>query len=171
MHSDREARARQQVYFDALRTLPKIKIILGVFQHREVSCRADCRKVYAVPEEKKTDVNLAVEMMSDAFSGRYDRMYVVSGDSDVQPPIEWIARNKTDIKLAVYVPALSGERGNRRTDYFKTQGLNVSCSFLPLETLGKHQLPFSCGWAAENSLAGQKVGPIQTDPIPPIHKR
>ena len=143
LHSDLDARSRQEIYFNALRTLPKVKIILGVFQNRTVSCRASCRKTYSVPEEKKTDVNLAVEMIADAVSERYEKMYVVSGDSDMQPPVEWIARNRPHIKLTVYVPAVSCEQGNRRTDYFKTKRLNVHCSFLPLDTLANHQLPNS----------------------------
>src|SRR5262245_2458710 len=43
----------------ALKTLSKVKVILGKFQDPEVTCRSDCGKRYLVPEEKKTDVNMA----------------------------------------------------------------------------------------------------------------
>ncbi len=135
-----DARQRQKRFFDALRTLAKVKVILGTFQERQVTCRANgCR--YAFPEEKKTDVNIAVEMMADAFSGACNSMYVVSGDSDVQPVVEWIATNKMQIKLTVYVPALPREQANRRTDYYKTKGLPVDCKFLPIGNIKDHQLP------------------------------
>jgi uncharacterized LabA/DUF88 family protein len=136
-----DARERQERYFKALKTLPKVKVILGIFQQREVQCRATCRLRYTVPEEKKTDVNIAVEMLSDATAARCDAMVLVSGDSDAQPVVEWIAKNKPDIDLTVYVPALLPDQSSRRTDYYRTKGLNVTCKFLPLEDIKNHQLP------------------------------
>ena len=134
-----DARMRQKRYFDALRTLPKVEVILGIFQPREVTCRANgC--VYTYHEEKKTDTNIAVAMMADAFALKCQRMYVVSGDSDMQPPVEWITKNVPSIKTMVYIPALKREQGNRRLDYYRIKGLSVDCKFLPLENLGEHQL-------------------------------
>jgi hypothetical protein len=49
-------RDRQKRYMRALGTLPKVKIILGKYQERTVTCRAaDCmrRLEYQVPEEKR----------------------------------------------------------------------------------------------------------------------
>jgi hypothetical protein len=68
-----DARERQQKYFDALRTLAKVTIVLGTFQVREVTCKANGCK-YSFQEEKKTDVNIAVHMMSDAIEGKCDRI-------------------------------------------------------------------------------------------------
>ncbi len=141
MHPDLDCRERQSKYFAALKTLPKVTIILGVFQNREVTCRAHCKQKYGVPEEKKTDVNLAVEMMSDSIAGNCENLYVVSGDSDIQPPVEWISKNKPGLKVTVYVPCLANEQANRRMDYFQTKRLNVKCLFLPLTEFHNHQLP------------------------------
>jgi uncharacterized LabA/DUF88 family protein len=135
-----DARDRQERYFNALKTLPKVKIILGVFQMREVTCRGGCKEKYRVSDEKKTDVNIAVEMISDSLSGQYDHMVVVSGDSDIQPVVEWICKNKPGIKITVYVPALPSNQRDRRTDYYATRGLDVDCKFLPFDTLKDHQL-------------------------------
>jgi hypothetical protein len=52
--------------------LPGVEIILGAFQPREVQCRATCLQRYTFQEEKKTDVNIAVELLSDAFNNRSD---------------------------------------------------------------------------------------------------
>ena len=35
-----------------------------------------------------TDVNIAVEMLTDAFLDRYDTALLISADSDLAPPIE-----------------------------------------------------------------------------------
>lgn len=135
-----DARYRQETYFKALRTLPKLKIILGLFQPREVTCRADCRKKYYVQEEKKTDVNMTVELMADAISDSCpDRICIVTGDSDIQPAVEWIAKNRPRVKITVYVPALPADQATRRIDYYKTRGLPVDCVFLPVDSIKDHQ--------------------------------
>lgn len=134
-----DARMRQKRYFEALSTLAKVQIILGIFQPREVTCRANGCK-YSYLEEKKTDTNIAVNMMADAFAGRCDNMYLVSGDSDLQPPVEWIAKNCPGIKITVYIPALPQDQTRRRLDYYPTAKLPVECKFLPLASLSHHQL-------------------------------
>ena len=85
-------RDRQKRFLKALGTLPKVKIILGKYQERTVTCAArDCprRLKYQVPEEKKTDVNIAVNLLEDAICGLTDSMVIVSGDSDLEPAVEW----------------------------------------------------------------------------------
>jgi uncharacterized LabA/DUF88 family protein len=134
-----DARERHEKYISALKTLPKVTVILGKFQGREVTCRADCKKKYIVPEEKKTDVNIAVEIMADAFKNDGDSIVLVSGDSDAQPPILWVKKNYPDKKIIVYIPALSSEREKRRLDFYKKIG--IDCSFLPLEGIAAHQFP------------------------------
>ena len=65
-------RDRHKRYLKALSSLPKVKVILGKFQERTVTCQArECQRrlEYVVPEEKKTDVNIAVNLMEDAFRG------------------------------------------------------------------------------------------------------
>ncbi len=137
-----DACARQETYFKALKTLSKLKLILGLFQPREVTCRGTCREKYHVQEEKKTDVNMAVEMMADATSDNPpNRMCVVSGDSDIEPVVEWISKNKSFINVTVYVPALPADQSQRRLDSFKTKRLRgVDCEFLPIDNLKDHQL-------------------------------
>lgn len=39
-------------------------------------------------EEKKTDVNIACEILNDMHLDQYDCCYVVSGDSDLVPPLK-----------------------------------------------------------------------------------
>ena len=71
-------RDRHKRYLKALSSLPKVKeVILGKFQERTVTCQArECQRrlEYVVPEEKKTDVNIAVNLMEDAFRGLTDSL-------------------------------------------------------------------------------------------------
>jgi 6-hydroxy-3-succinoylpyridine 3-monooxygenase len=134
-----ETRDRLQRYLKALGTLSKVQVILGKYQLRSVSCRADCRKEYRVPEEKKTDVNIAVHMLNDAITKATDSMVLVSGDSDLEPAVEWVRKNCPRMKLTVYLPALKEEQQFRRNDFYRQLG--VACNFLPLDNFKKHQFP------------------------------
>ena len=38
-----------------------------------------------------TDVNIAVEILSDAYDDKFDRALIISGDGDLVPPIRKVA--------------------------------------------------------------------------------
>lgn len=80
---------------------------------------------YFVPEEKKTDVNIAVHILEDAFNHRFDRIVLVSGDSDAQPPIEWLCRVKPAKRITVYIAALPMDRIKRRLDRDHQLGVEI----------------------------------------------
>lgn len=135
-------RDRQQRYLKALTSLPKVQIIHGKYQERTVTCQArDCIRhlEYQVAEEKKTDVNIAVHLMDDAIKDRADTLIIVSGDSDLEPAVEWVRQNHPRIKIHVYIPALEDERQQRRNDNY--QRMQVNCKLLPLADIPRHQLP------------------------------
>jgi uncharacterized LabA/DUF88 family protein len=84
-------RDRQRRYLKALDTLAKVRIVFGKYQERTVTCRAAAcphRLQYQVAEEKKTDVNIAVQLIDDALNDRTDIMVIVSGDSDLEPAVK-----------------------------------------------------------------------------------
>jgi hypothetical protein len=147
-------RDRQKRYLKALGTLPKVKVILGKYQERTVTCRATpCprRLEYRVAEEKKTDVNLAVHLMDDALRGRVDTMIIVSGDSDLEPAVEWVRNNHPAIRISVYIPALENDRPQRRNDNY--QRMQVNCRPLPLGDIPRHLLPSNITLADGSSIA------------------
>ncbi len=92
------ASSRQSPYLEALLTLPKIEIKYGLFKDKTQKCRViGCslpasQKKYKVPEEKGTDVNIALQMIDDAYQGLCDRIILVSGDSDLVPAIELVKK-------------------------------------------------------------------------------
>jgi len=135
-------RDRQKRYLKALGSLSKVKIILGKYQERNVTCQArEClrRLEYQVPEEKKTDVNIAVNLLEEAFRELVDSMVIVSGDSDLEPAVEWVRRNHPQIKITVYIPVLEDERHLRRNDNYHRMG--VTCKPLPLADSPRHLFP------------------------------
>lgn len=77
---------RQQDYLNALGTTP-VQIIYGKYNSRRKNC-PKCPYKWTHNEEKMTDVNIAVNMMIDAYQNAYDSALLISGDSDLVPPIE-----------------------------------------------------------------------------------
>src|SRR5204862_5243554 len=84
---EREAsRRRQLTFLEALATLPDLSIIEGHFLAKPARCFT-CGATWESNEEKMTDVNIATELLTDAFTDRFDVALIVSGDSDLVPPL------------------------------------------------------------------------------------
>jgi uncharacterized LabA/DUF88 family protein len=84
--SPQDKKRRHTTYLDALQSLPDVSIYYGHFLEEEVTCRR-CGYAYLTHHEKMTDVNLAVEMLVDAFLDRYDVALLISADSDLVGPV------------------------------------------------------------------------------------
>lgn len=82
-----EKEKRQRTYIEALETLDNFEIFYGKYQDNFFECKR-CGIKYSTPNEKMTDVNIAVEMLSDAYANAYDAALLISGDSDLIPPIK-----------------------------------------------------------------------------------
>ncbi|MEN9599293.1 MAG: hypothetical protein RL596_1612 [Bacteroidota bacterium] len=80
---------RQKIYIEALETLADCDIIYGHYQSHIEKCRK-CGHTYPYSNEKMTDVNIAVSMMEDAFADKYETAFLISGDSDLIPPVNSI---------------------------------------------------------------------------------
>ena len=97
---DNAAVERQNVYLQALLSFANVKVISGFFKKNKVLmpiAEAQCKEC-DVPqnglvrvvrlEEKRSDVNLAVEMMVDAAQSDVECLVVVTGDADQVGTIE-----------------------------------------------------------------------------------
>jgi len=85
---DHAAQNRQMVFIKALEAhCPNLEIHYGRFLAKKRQCRK-CANIYDLYEEKKTDVNIACHVLMDVFQQRYERIYIVSGDSDLVPAVE-----------------------------------------------------------------------------------
>jgi len=85
---DRAAQNRQMVFIKALEAhCLNLEIHYGRFLAKKRQCRK-CANIYDLYEEKKTDVNIACHVLMDVFQQRYERIYIVSGDSDLVPAVE-----------------------------------------------------------------------------------
>jgi len=67
--------AEQQSFFEKLKKIEKLKIILGRLEKR----KRDGETYYV---EKASDINLALDLVLDAEKGIYDKAYLISNDGD-----------------------------------------------------------------------------------------
>ena len=101
--NDPDRPARQQIYLRALRTLPNLEIIEGVFLRHKVSMKLANKEGYALViknEEKGTDVNIATHLVNDAHNKSFEKAVVISNDSDLVTPIRIVVQ---EIHLPVTV--------------------------------------------------------------------
>lgn len=93
---------RQDLFFSCNKLSSRFKLILGKYAKKSVPIGNG--KSISTYEEKETDVRIAVQMISDVVSDKCDVSILVSADSDLIPPIEFIRAYKPVHKVIVYFP-------------------------------------------------------------------
>ena len=115
---------RQNTFLEALATLPNLAIFYGKYLVNTQKCR-NCGATWCVASEKMTDVNIAVEMLVDAYEGAYDTAILVSADSDLTGPLKAMRRLFPNKRLiAAFPPNRSSWDLQRVVDGFFTIGQN-----------------------------------------------
>ncbi len=93
---------RHQAYVKAL-SLVSVEAILGNFKEKQRSCRS-CHARWMAHEEKESDVNLAVKLIEEAEENNFDDAFLVTGDSDLAPPMRYVKRRFPEKKIKVIAP-------------------------------------------------------------------
>jgi NYN domain len=163
---DPDQPVRQQAYLRALETLPNIKIIYGHF----LTSKVDMPLANPSPngprtarviktEEKGSDVNLAVHLLSDAYQKLFEMAVVISNDSDLLEPVK-IIRNQLGIPVGVLNPQF-GKFDSGTGTYNKKHSH-------PSQVLKKHATFFKP--IREGVLAGSQFLPVLVDGNGTFHK-
>ncbi len=114
-----EACKSQNTYLRAIQAhTPSLQIVEGKYfivpgSYYGDSKPVDFSKKYRVlrPEEKHTDVNIALHMLSDATDGLCDQQVLFSNDSDCAPILEMIQNRHPSMTLGVVPPILNTDKG------------------------------------------------------------
>ncbi len=132
IRSNSSAAKRQSVYIDALLAHGGIEIDFGQFLSSPTRCR-NCGIVRQRHEEKRTDVNIAVRLLEDAYDDRFDTAMVVSGDSDLVPPIKSVRSRFPDKRVLVAAPPKrwSTQLGQAANAALQISALTVRSNRLP----------------------------------------
>ena len=150
---DNAAVERQNIYLQAIRSLADVKVISGFFKKNKVLMPVyeEACKTCNVPqngfvrvmrlEEKRSDVNLAVEMMVDAAQSDVECLVVVTGDADQVGTIAAV-RWRFKKTVIVFNPQKSmSDHLKKAASYYKNipRDLPAQCQLPSVITYGKRQ--------------------------------
>jgi uncharacterized LabA/DUF88 family protein len=134
---------RQRTYLEALETLqPKLGIQYGKYLISDVQCPI-CLKIYKKANEKMSDVNIATNLLVDAFKDNFDVAILISGDSDLSGPIVKVRQLFPDKKIIMAFPPdrSSVELKKRANAYFMIGERNLSTSQFPENVTSRNGYP------------------------------
>ncbi len=122
--TDPDAPRRQQIYFDALATVPEIRVIRGNFSVNPKYASLAPPPPNCPPpflpwpnvvriiktEEKGSDVNLGSHLVRDAFLNTFDVAVVITNDTDLIEPIR-IAKEEVGKVVGLICPSGKAAKG------------------------------------------------------------
>lgn len=94
---------RQSTYIEALAAQPGLSVHEGHYLEKPRRCLS-CGYTWVAYEEKMTDVNIAAQLLVDAYEDRFDMAMVISGDSDLTTPIQIVQARFPEKRLVVVFP-------------------------------------------------------------------
>jgi uncharacterized LabA/DUF88 family protein len=112
MSDDPQSVQRQRIYLQALRRMhpDQLKIIEGriavttPFQRlvRPIAGASDISRVQVYDfNEKKTDVNLASDLLAGAWTGAFDQAVICSNDTDLEPALATLRKYHPQLRLGI----------------------------------------------------------------------
>lgn len=149
MSDDPESPQRQRTYLQALRKMPpgKVSIIEGKIMaetpvRRLVNPFPECpdqthAKVHDFTE-KKTDVNLAADLITGAWTGAYEQAVVCSNDTDLEGALRAVKENCPLVRLGLVAPIPSNDSRKIAADLKKYADWSKVLSTVHIE---RSQLP------------------------------
>lgn len=131
-HSLEGKRRRQGIYLEAMASALDCRVHLGHFLEKPMQCRK-CGSTWRLQEEKMTDVNIATEMMVNAFNDQFDTAILVSGDSDLAPPVLAIREHFPEKRVVVVFPPsrFSAQLARSATAYLSIRESALKASQFP----------------------------------------
>lgn len=121
----RDKQNRQAEFLEALGTVDGVRIYYGHYLWNTVVC-SQCGHSYQLFHEKMTDVNIAVELLTDAYQDTFDCALLVSADSDLVAPIAAVKRLFPSKRvIAMFPPGRYSNALKLVADGYLTIGRNV----------------------------------------------
>ena len=105
VHLNVQKANRQRMLFNTNKAVNgnRFELINGKFFKKNVVCPF-CNAAISKPEEKRTDVNISVKLLGDCARNMTDVILLVTADSDLVPPLDYIKRYHPDKKIKIYFP-------------------------------------------------------------------
>lgn len=108
-------RAHQAAYMAALETLPKVQVVLGEMKNKKrrcgvASCTYSGDRTWPGHEEKHTDVSIAITMVDDTHRAAYEKLILVTADTDLKPAVAMARSVRPQQKITLCIPGLEKGR-------------------------------------------------------------
>jgi uncharacterized LabA/DUF88 family protein len=149
MSDDPRSTQRQRQYLQALKIMHPQSLV--VIQGKIVATKPYQRLVRPIPEvpelqivqvydfnEKKTDVNLASDLIAGAWINSYEQAVICSNDSDLEAALSTVKRYHPRLRIGVVAPIRSEDYRHisgdlvRHADWQKTlSAVHIAASQLP----------------------------------------
>jgi uncharacterized LabA/DUF88 family protein len=150
---DQQAIDRQKIYLQALTSRPKTEVIEGMYDKRKTwlpfvgePCKScpemapnHMGRVYKF-EEKRTDVNLATNMLVDAALNNADCLVLISGDSDFVAAVEAVRKVFRKTVLVFNPSDTYSAQLDAAANYYKhiPRDLPAKCQLPDIIPIGTH---------------------------------
>ena len=152
-----DAYKRHREFVKALQAVG-VTPILGNFKAKDRAC-FKCGHRWQDHEEKETDVNIAIHMVLGASQDTFDRALLITGDSDLAPPVKMIRTRFPNKQIRVIAPI--GRPYSM--ELFRAAGGSKHCRQMQTIHLERCLLPQEVLDSVGNVLA---VRPAKYDPPP-----
>ena len=109
---------KQKIWIEALETRTDITMHFGHYLSKSRHCHT-CGATWNISEEKMTDVNIATQMIVDAYEDKFDTAILISGDSDFSTPVQEILSRFPNKKIIIAFPPgrSSGQLKKSQADF------------------------------------------------------
>jgi uncharacterized LabA/DUF88 family protein len=121
MSDDPRSPQRQRQYLQALRKMNPAKLV--IVEGRIMATTPHQRLVNPIPEaphlqmvqvfdfnEKKTDVNLASDLLAGAWTNAYEQAVICSNDSDLEGALATVKKHHPHLRIGLVAPIASDDR-------------------------------------------------------------
>ncbi len=127
-----DQKIRHREYVKALR-FHGVEDVIGRFKRKEVYCKS-CKNSFWAHEEKESDVNLAMHLISDAYQNIFDHAFLVTNDSDLLGPVRLFRSEFSEKKIKIVAPPFrrhSKELWAAATNKAKIKQLHLEKCLMP----------------------------------------
>lgn len=109
-----------------------VKVIFGEFKQKTKHCSL-CKGDFITHEEKQTDVNIAVMLFKLAVQDVYDKVIVISGDTDLIPAVKTVQSLYPQKQVGVVIPIgkISEDFKKSADFHYKMKESHLRTSLLP----------------------------------------
>lgn len=139
---DSQKRWRHDQFMNALRNAG-VECVIGHYIHEERDCR-ECGHSWQQPNEKASDLNLGLSLITDAREGVFDRAYLLTADSDQAATARFLKETVEGKSLVTVAPP--GRNFSANIEKYADGRIalsrdHIERSLFPQTVLGKNGLP------------------------------